>query len=53
MGAKCLDFGIEKNPKLIVKHKTELYPPDRAGTIYIVAPIEDHPRAPLSPSGAQ
>ncbi len=48
---ETMDFGISKNPDLYVKHKMELYPPERAGTIYIVTPIQDHSRAPRVPRG--
>ncbi len=48
---ETMDFGVSKNPELWVKHKTELYPPERAGTIYLVIPIEDHYRSPQSPRG--
>jgi RHS repeat-associated protein len=48
---ETMDFGISKNSNLDVIHKLKLYPPNRAGTIYIVAPITNHSRAPLSPIG--
>ncbi len=48
---ETMDFGVSKNPNLVVKHKTKLYPPERAGTIYLVTPIEIHSRLPLSPRG--
>ena len=48
---ETMDFGISGNPNLNVKHTLSLYPPTRAGTIYIVTPIKDHSRAPLCPRG--
>jgi hypothetical protein len=48
---ETMDFGVTKNPELWVKHKPKLYPPERAGTIYLVIPIENHYRSPQSPRG--
>ena len=48
---ETMDFGVTRNPDLVVKHKLKLYPPTAAGTAYFVVPIPDHPRAPLSPLG--
>jgi hypothetical protein len=50
---ETMDFGVTKNADLTVKHKSNLYPPERAGTIYIVVPIDNHFRAPMSPRGAK
>ena len=48
---ETMDFSVAKNPDLVVKHKPKLYPPETAGTIYLVIPIEDHYRSPQSPRG--
>ena len=48
---ETMDFGFSANQKLIVKHKANLYPPERAGTVFFVTPIVDHPRTPRSPLG--
>ena len=50
---ETMDFGHSGNPNLNVQRKTKLYPPERAGTIYLVTPIPDHPRAPRSPFGTK
>jgi RHS repeat-associated protein len=50
---ETMDFGHRENPNLNVQRKTKLYPPERAGTIYLVTPILDHPRAPRSPFGTK
>jgi RHS repeat-associated protein len=50
---ETMDFGQSANPNLNVQRKTKLYPPERAGTIYLVTPIPDHPRAPRSPFGTK
>jgi hypothetical protein len=48
---ESMDFGSTSNPDLIVKHSSEILPPEVAGTIYFVTPIRNHYRAPLSPKG--
>jgi RHS repeat-associated protein len=48
---ETMEFGISQNSSLNVLHKSELASPERAGTVYIVTPILDHVRAPLSPQG--
>ncbi len=50
---ETMDFSIGKNPNLNVERKSKLYPPERAGTIYLGTPIPDHPRAPRSPLGTK
>ena len=50
---ETMDFGYSGNPNLDVQRKQKLYPPERAGTIYLVTPIPDHPRAPRSPLGTK
>ena len=50
---ETMDFGKAKNKDLIVKHKGKLYPPHRAGTIYIVTPIQFHRRSPRDPFGTK
>jgi hypothetical protein len=50
---ETMDYGKRLNPNLEVKHKKAIASPTEAGTIYIVTPIKDHPRAPLSPRGAR
>ncbi len=50
---ETMDFSIGRNPNLIVKHSSQILPPDFAGTIYIVTPIRSHYRAPLWPRGVK
>jgi hypothetical protein len=46
-----MPYGRRENKRLVVIHKSNLYGPDIAGTVFFVSPIVDHPRAPASPRG--
>ena len=50
---ETMDFGHSSNPNLDAQRKTRLYPATREGTVYLVTPIPDHPRAPSSPFGTK